>query len=1006
MRSCVRFSFLALLVGVIVAVSAPAAQAAFGVESFFAANCKAGFENCKKAASPAEEKEKAEEEGFTQAGGHPNFGVTDFRVNTHVIQTVPFEAVAPDGIVDHVRTDVAPGVSTNPEAVAKCSAEEFGDKELAPGTGAFPEPKCPAGSIIGVNKVVVLVEAAKGVFANVELEGTVYNLEQPTGLASEFGVALSLAPLSKPGVFAHTLIEGHVEWASDYHDYFEIKVSPEIPLISSRLVFKGNIGTGLAPIGSGGFLTNPTSCTGAGPQTTSSLHLESEEGGSAASTYTTPIGSDNCGALPFAPTFSLTPETTKLDTPTGVTTELALPHDLSPTGLDSSQLKTATVILPEGMTLNPAAAAGLGTQACTPAQARINSTTPGVACPEASKIGTVTLQVPGLPANSLLGDLYLGTPNADGTITDPPFTVYVDAESARYGLSVRLKGLVTPDPVTGRVTASFTENPEQPFSNLVLKFKGGDLAPIANPLSCGTASTLTAFAPFSGTATQTGTIGFDVGNGSGGACPSPLPFSLGQSTVNQSPNAGGHTNFTFSLDRADGHQYLQKVKTTLPAGLSAAIPAVALCSEANAIANTCPDASKIGVAVAQAGAGPSPFQFTGQVYLTGPYQGAPYGMSIVVPATAGPFNLGPVTTRATINIDPSTARVTVESVLPTIFKGIPLRLRKVTVSINKQEYLFNPTNCSPSATESTLTSTFGAIQNVSTPFQVANCGSLKFKPTFKASTSAKTSKANGASLTTTITQAAGEGNIKSVKVQLPKALPSRLTTLQKACTEATFASNPLHCPSGSFVGGATVVTPTLPGKMTGPAILVSHGGAAFPDLDLVLEGNGVKVILVGNTDIKKGITTTTFASTPDVPVSSVTVSLPVGSHSALAANTNLCANPLTMPTTIVGQNGATIKQNTKIAVSNCGVRIVGKKVAGNTAFLTVQTFAPGRISGSGSNLKTVYRRLNKAQKTASLQVPLSNKGRGKHRPFKVKVRVGFVPKKNAPSSVAFTTVKF
>ncbi len=240
MRSHVRVSFLALVACTVVGVSAPAAaQAAFGVESFYAANCKAGFETCKKAAHPAEEKEKAEEEGFTQAGGHPNFGVTDFTVNTHVIQTVPFEAVAPDGLVTHIRTDVAPGVSTNPQAAGKCSGTEFGETELAPGTGAFPPPACVnAGSIIGVNKVVVLVETTTpGVFANVPLEGTVYNLDQAPGLASEFGVALSLAPLGKSGVFAHTLIEGHVEWASDYHDYFEIKVSPALPLISSRLIF-------------------------------------------------------------------------------------------------------------------------------------------------------------------------------------------------------------------------------------------------------------------------------------------------------------------------------------------------------------------------------------------------------------------------------------------------------------------------------------------------------------------------------------------------------------------------------------------------------------------------------------------------------------------------------------------------------------------------------------------------------------------------------------------------
>ena len=259
----------------------------------------------------------------------------------------------------------------------------------------------------------------------------------------------------------------------------------------------------------------------------------------------------------------------------------------------------------------------------------------------------------------------------------------------------------------------------------------------------------------------------------------------------------------------------------------------------------------------------------------------------------------------------------------------------------------------------------------------------------------------------TVTPVAGQANIKSVKVQLPKALPSRLTTLQKACTEAQFAANPMNCPSGSFVGGATVVTPTLPGTMTGPAILVSHGGAAFPDLDLVVQSNGVRVILVGNTDIKKGVTTTTFASTPDVPVTGVTVNLPTGAHSALAANGNLCANPLKMPTTITGQNGVVVKQETKISVNGCGVRIVGKKVVGNTAYMSVQTYEPGRISGKGANLATTFRTLSKAQKKTTLKVPLSNGGRSKGRPLKVKVRVGFVSKSSKhQTSTAYATVTF
>jgi hypothetical protein len=387
--------------------------------------------------------------------------------------------------------------------------------------------------------------------------------------------------------------------------------------------------------------------------------------------------------------------------------------------------------------------------------------------------------------------------------------------------------------------------------------------------------------------------------------------------------------------------------------------------------------------------------------MTGPYNGAPYGLSIVVPAVAGPFNLGNVVARATINIDPITAQVTSDAVLPTIVGGIPIRLRSLSVNVNRQGFLDNPTNCSaPLTTASELFSTEGAVQKgLSSSFTVANCSSLAFSPKFTAGSSAKVSRANGASLTTTLTEGSGQANIKTVKVQLPKQLPSRLTTLQKACTEVVFNANPLSCPKVSKVGTATVVTPTLPGKMTGPAIFVSHGGAAFPDLDLVVEDQGVRVILVGNTNIKNNITTSTFASTPDVPVTSVTVSLPTGSNSALAAFGDICRNPLVMPTTITGQNGKTTKKNTIISVSSCGVKVVGHKVVGHTAFLTIKTFSAGRITASGKGVRSVHRSLGAASKAATLKVPLSRNG-------KVKIRVSFVPKKKGGArSASSLTVK-
>ena len=1032
MRSKIRISLLMLVACSVVAVMASAAQAApFEVERFVATNCKFGFKGCgsEEFAGPLGEpysrplakisETEAKTEGFTQAAGRVPYGITDFEV----AHTGGYPNAVPNATVNHVRVDVAPGLATAPVAVPMCSGAEFGETEAVAGTGLYLAPTCKAETEIGTEQVTLdfgkKLEEEHG-FRDVPLSGKVYNLVQPQGLASFYGAALAFPkPLSEGDglgttqFYVHGFVKGNVEWgkqaagteAGDFHDYFEVEVSPAFPLISSRQVLFGTSPGGSTSAGTGNFITNGTSCPG---NHTTFVTLKDTSGETTRTSFTTPLALEKCGLVPFVPEFALTPETTQQDQPDGITASIGVPH-VTGKEIDSSQVKTATVTLPEGMTLNPSAAREL--EACTPAQARITSPVAGVACPALSKVGTVTLEVPTLPAGSLQGNLYLGGPES-GPITGlplssrgfPTYTMYLDAESARYGVSVRVKGTVEANPTTGQVTASFTENPEQPFTNVTIHLKPGALSPIANPLACGTATTATNFVPFANPlTTQTPSSAFAVTG-----CPSTLPFNWSQSAATVPTTGGATSAFTFTLSRADGQQYLAKTSVTFPPGLAGKIPSVAQCAEAQANAGTCPAASKVGTVLAFAGAGGAPYPFPGNVYLTEKYQGAPYGLSIVVPVVAGPFNLGTEVTRSKIEVNESTARVTVTTPnVPTIRGGVPTRLKSLIIAITAPNYIVNPTNCSLFQTESTLTSTLNAIQNISTPFQATNCSTLGFKPSFSAATSGKTSKANGASLETTINQPAGQANIKSVVVTLPKQLPSRLTTLQKACPAATFAANPFKCPSGSYVGGARANTPLLPGKLTGPAVLVSHGGAAFPDLDLVMEANGVRVIVVGNTNIVKGITTTSFVTAPDVPVSSITVNLPVGPHSSLGANGNFCTSNLTMPTTITGQNGKVVKQNTKINVANCGIQILGQKVVGNEDILTVQTYAAGRISGSGSNLSTVVRHLNAASKKATLKVPLSSGGRSKGRPFTTSVRVGFFPKaKGGKTSVAYINATF
>jgi hypothetical protein len=428
-------------------------------------------------------------------------------------------------------------------------------------------------------------------------------------------------------------------------------------------------------------------------------------------------------------------------------------------------------------------------------------------------------------------------------------------------------------------------------------------------------------------------------------------------------DAGAFSPLTLTFSRKDGEQNVQSAEAHLPPGLSGILSNIELCPEPQANLGECPAGSLIGDTTVSVGVGGDPFTVGGgKFYLTGPYNGsggcvvgtsgcAPFGITFEVPAKAGPFDLkrntaNPagedpcdcVIVRGKIEVDPITAAITVKSdppgspyAIPTSIEGIPLEIQHINATTTRGNFQFNPTNCEKMQVTGAIDSSEDTIFNVSVPFQVTNCAVLGFKPGFKVSTSGKTSRAKGASLSVHLTYPkapfGSQTNIKSVKVDLPKQLPSRLTTLQKACTAAQFQSNPAGCPAASMVGHATAITPLIPVPLKGPAYFVSYGGAKFPELVIVLQGYGVTLDLHGETFINKaGITSSTFHTVPDAPVGSFELTLPQGPFSALAANGNLCKIKLVMPTAFVAQNGATIKQNTPIGVTGCAKAKKAKKV--------------------------------------------------------------------------------
>ena len=889
--------------------------------------------------------ENADGSPDTQAGSHPFQLTTDIGLNQSA-QHIP---AAP---VKDLHFNLPPGLVGNPTVFPQCPIAKF------TGNAESGQNFCPDNTVIGAASVIVAGASGGKTIYEVPL----FSLVPSVGEPARFGFLIVNVP-----VFLDTTLRS----GRDYGVTVDVNNITELEgFVSSRVTFWGVPGDPrhdpvrgwncLDPVEKSlpcamfgeesppPLLTMPTACTG--PVHTS-VEGDSwiEEGAFTPPTEYTfkdnlgrPEGMDGCNQLPFTPSIKVTPDGQAGSTPTGLTVDEHVPQEtsLNPTGLAESAVKGLSVTLPQGVVLNPSAADGL--QACSMEQINLQSSE-APSCPEASKIATAKIKTPLLP-NPLEGAAYLAAQDANpfGSLV----AMYIYAEDPVSGVRAKATGEVLEDPVTGQLTAHFEGDPvfehdpryagepeaqflpEVPFEDVELHFFGGDRAPLGTPALCGTYTTTGTFTPWSEAATTESSSQFDVVSGPNGSpCRSPLPFAPSLTAGTSSIQAGGFTPFVMTMSREDGQQNLGGIQLHMPLGMSGTLAGVKLCDEGDANAGTCGPESLIGETIVSVGLGGDPFTVTGgKVYITGPYRGAPFGLSIVNPAQAGPFDLGKVIVRAKIEVDEETAALTITTdnegpyKIPSIIDGIPLQIRHVNVNINRPGFTFNATNCNPLAVTGSLVSTEGATSALSVPYQVTNCAVLAFKPKLTAETTGRPSRANGTSLHVALAYPAGpyDANISRVKVELPKALPSRLTTLQKACTAAVFDHNPANCPAASIVGHATATTPVLPVPLTGPAIFVSHGGEAFPSLIIVLQGYGVTVHLVGSTYISKtGVTSSTFKTVPDVPVGTFELTLPQGPFSALTTNTNPCKAKLAMPTEFLGQNGALIKTTTKIAATGC-----------------------------------------------------------------------------------------
>jgi hypothetical protein len=694
-------------------------------------------------------------------------------------------------------------------------------------------------------------------------------------------------------------------------------------------------------------------------------------------------------ALEVAPdkATEIAPHTYQAGAPAGYEVHLSVPQPekLSEQPRATPDLRNSNVTLPVGTVASPSAANGL--EACSDAQFD-RSSLEEARCPLGSEIGKLEIKTPLLEA-PLKGQVFLGEPQcspcgpseaAEGKMA----RLLLQAQGS--GVRVKLAGRTEINQENGQLTTIFEESPQQPFELLTLKLDSGPGAALANPSTCVPATTVSRLVPWSAASESRFTAVWESTFEVGGCTTAFAPaFNAGTTGTAQ---AGAYSPLSVTFSRSDQDQIFGGITTQTPSGLLGAVSHVTQCREPQASQGTCGPESQIGTVASAAGPGPTPFWITdGRAYLTGPYNGAPFGLSIVVPTVAGPFNLGEEHLRARIFVDPYTSAITVVSdPLPTKKDGIPFQVKTVNVNINRPQFTFNATNCNAMAIGATISSTQGAVARVSSPYQAHGCASLPFRPEFTAEAGGHGSKANGTSFIVTVKARPGDANIAKTFLQLPIALPSRLDTIQKACPAATFEANPASCGEGSNIGMAVAHTPLLNSPLVGPAYLVSHGNAAFPDVEFVLQGERVTLILDGKTDIKGGITYSRFETVPDAPVSTFETVLPAGPHSALtifapgADHYNACNTPLLMPTEITGQNGAVLKQTTVIGKIGCApassrltVKIARARVRGNALVVTVTASAAGRVRISGRGLKTTTKTVSAG--THQIRVSLTRAGR-------------------------------
>jgi hypothetical protein len=854
----------------------------------------------------------------TQAGSHP------YEVGAHMLFSKDANG-KPAQNPKEIEVELAAGLIGNPAAAPRCTMERLNANN------------CPENTQVGVAEVTTL---------GLELRLPLWNIVPAPGSPAMFGFFVLVDPVTVTATVRPEEAPGGTGLGGYGINLHLKSVSQGLPLEGAGMTFWGNPADeshdaerGNCLLGSEGFVPMPAEpCTLEGPAKpfmvlpstctgqplVTRVHVTSWANEKDSAEYLThdaegnPYALEGCEELPFSGNLATGLETNATDSPTGLTVDLQVPQNENATGLAAAQLKHAEVALPPGVSVNPSAANGL--VGCSVAQFDQFGEGPSN-CPPNSKIGSVEVDTP-LLDEPMTGGIYLARQNENPF--DSMLAIYMVAEGS--GVTLKLPGKVSADPVTGRLVTTFDDNPQLPFSKVSLRFFSGPRAALATPVTCGTQTTTASLGPWSlGPAVNSeGSLTVSTGpNGSG--CPASAgarPFDLAMESGTQSNAAGGFSPLTYKVDRPDGAKEISRIETTLPKGVLAKLAGVPECAEAAAAAGTCGAESQVGTVKVGAGAGTSPFYVrNGRAYLTGPYHGAPLGLDFVVPAVAGPLDLGLVNVRAAVFVDPTTTQVTVKSdALPQILSGIPLRLRSVQLGIDRKEFMVNPTSCDPTTVDSRVDSTEGTVAPLADRFQAAGCGGLAFAPKLALSVKGKTRRAAHPAFKAVLTPATGQANISRASVSLPPTEYLENAHIRTVCTRAQYDAGPgggAECPTASIYGTAKAWTPLLDQPLEGPVYLRSSDHK-LPDLVASLGGQ-IHIDLDGRIDSVHRRIRDTFEMVPDAPVSRFVLEMQGGKKGLLVNNTQLCDTTPRGTAVFTGQNGTQVTLR-PVMKAQCGHR--------------------------------------------------------------------------------------